>query len=140
MAAGFPGKGDPKAWVRATKYFNDGIDYAAKKKYKEAIRQYNQAISIYKFSPTFYANLGYALERDSNPAAGVEACKKATEVDKTFPGGWENLGNCQYDLGKYSDSRDSFNEALKCDLKPSKRNELLDVVQKLTEIIDKGGK
>ena len=135
QAPGFPGKGDIKNWTKATKFFNDGIDASASKKYPEAIKLYNQAIAIYPYSPTFYANLGFALERNSDAKGGVEACKKAIALQKDFGGAWENLGNCQFDLGLLKDSKDSFNEALKCELPVSKRDELLKVVDVLTKKI-----
>lgn len=138
MAPGFPGQGDPNAWKKATKFFNDGIDASSAKKYAEAVKLYKQAIATYPYDSNFYANLGFALERNGDPAAGVEACKKAIALSKDFGGAWENLGNCQYDLGKLKESRDAFNQALNCDLSPSKRNELLNVVSVLSKKIAGG--
>ncbi|HEY9759348.1 MAG TPA: tetratricopeptide repeat protein [Oculatellaceae cyanobacterium] len=141
MAPGFPGKGDSKDWTKATKFYNDGIDRASAKDYKEAIKLYNQAIEVYPYDPMFYANLGFALERNSQPKEGVDACKKAISLQKDFGGAWENLGNCQYDLGDLKGSLDSFNQALKCDLPMPKRTELLKVVDVLTKkIAETGGK
>jgi tetratricopeptide (TPR) repeat protein len=141
MAPGFPGKGDVKDWTKATKFFNQGIDHASSKDYKAAIKSYNQAIDAYSYDPMFFANLGFALERNSQPKEGVDACKKAIDLQKDFGGAWENLGNCQYDLGDLQGSRDSFNHALQCELSIPKRNELLHVVEVLTKkIAESGGK
>jgi tetratricopeptide (TPR) repeat protein len=137
MAPGFPGQGDANDWKKATKFFNLGIDASGAGKFPEAIKLYNQAIGIYPYDFIYYANLGYALERNSKPAEGVIACKKAIQLQKDFGGAWENLGNCEYDLGHYKESRDAFNHALKCELTVRKRDELIKVVQKLTEQIDK---
>ncbi len=139
-AAGFPGKGDIKIWTKATVPFNAGIDLSSSKKYKEAVAKYREAIKIYPYAPTFYANMAFALERGGDPAAGVEACKKAIELDKGMGGAYENMGNCLYDLGKYSESRDAFSKALSCELTMTKRNELIEVINKLNTIIKTAGK
>ena len=139
-APGFPGKGKREDWQKATESFNQGIDLAASKKYPDAIKKYNAAIAKYPYSPVFYTNLGFALERTSDPKAGEAACRKAIALDKEFGGAWENLGNCLFDQGKLTESREAFEGALKCELKLSKRNELLSVVDKLNDMIKKGGK
>jgi tetratricopeptide (TPR) repeat protein len=135
-APGFPGQGDANDWKKATKFFNLGIDASGAGKFAEAIKSYNQAIQIYPYDPMFYANLGYALERNNKPADGVTACKKAIQLQKDFGGAWENLGNCEFDLGHLKESRDAFNHALKCELTVRKRDELIKVVQTLTDKID----
>jgi tetratricopeptide (TPR) repeat protein len=135
MAPGFPGKGDAKNWTKATKFFNDGIDCSSSKKYAQAIKLYNQAIATYPYDPMFYANLGFALERNGDPKAGGDACKKALDLQKDFGGAWENLGNCQYDLGDLQGSKESFEQAVKCELPLPKRNELLNVIEVLKKKI-----
>ncbi len=137
MAPGFPGQGEAKDWTKATKFYNEGIDASGAKKYAEAVKLYNQAIAIYPYDANFYANLGFALERTNNAAAGVTACKKSVQLQKDFGGAWENLGNCEYDLNHLKESRDAFNQALKCELTPRKREELINVVQQLTKQIEK---
>jgi tetratricopeptide (TPR) repeat protein len=139
-APGFPGKGKKEDWQKATVLFNEGIDLAKAKKYPEAIKKYNAAIAKYAFDPVMYANLGFALERNSDPKAGEAACRKGVALDKEFGGAWENLGNCLYDQGKLTESRDAFEGALKCELKLTKRNELLKVVDILNDKIKKGTK
>jgi tetratricopeptide (TPR) repeat protein len=137
MAPGFPGQGDANDWKKATKFFNAGIDASGKGKFADAVKLYNQAIGIYPYSPTFYANLGYALERSNKPKEGVTACNKAIQLQKDFGGAWENLGNCEFDLGHLKESREAFNHALKCELTVRKRDELIKVVQTLTDKIEK---
>ena len=139
-APGFPGKGKKDDWQKATVLFNEGIDLAAAKKYPEAIKKYNAAIAKYAYDPVMFANLGFALEKTSEPKAGEAACRKAIALDKEFGGAWENLGNCLYDQGKLEESRDAFNGALKCELKLTKRNELLHVVDVLNDQIKKAHK
>src|SRR5271155_3003625 len=134
-APGFPGKGDIKAWTRATVLFNQAIDLSSSRKFKEAVAKYQEAIKIYPYDPTFYANMAFSLERSGDPAAGVEASKKAIALQKDHYGAYENMGNCLYDLGKYSESRDAFNKALGCEMPMSKHDELIQVVNKLTTII-----
>lgn len=137
MAPGFPGQGDANNWKKSTKFFNLGIDASGAGKFPEAIKLYNQAIGIYPYDFMYYANLGYALWRNSKPADGAAASKKAIQLQKDFGGAWENLGNCEYDLGHYKESREAFNNALKCELTVRKRDELIKVVQQLTELIDR---
>lgn len=138
-APGFPGKGNHADWQKATRIYNQGIDYSAAKDYPNAIKKYREAIAIYAYDPMFYTNLGFALERAADPKAGEEACRKALALDKEQWGAWENLGNCLYDQNKLTESRDAFNKALDCELPLSKRNEFLKVIGILTDKIKASG-
>jgi tetratricopeptide (TPR) repeat protein len=138
-APGFPGKGKIADWKKATVLFNEGIDCSRSKDYKGAVKKYQAAIAVYPFDPNFFANMGFAYERCNDPKSGEAACRKAIALDKQFGGGYENLGNCLYDQNRLVESKAAFNQAIGCELKLSKRNELLKVIDTLNDEIKKHG-
>jgi tetratricopeptide (TPR) repeat protein len=138
-APGFPGKGKIADWKKATVLFNQGIDCSRSKDYKGAIKKYQAAIAVYPFDPNFFANMGFAYERCSDPKSGEAACRKAVALDKQFGGGYENLGNCLYDQNRLTESKAAFNQAVQCELPLTKRNELLKVIDTLDVEITKHG-
>ena len=45
----------------------------------------------------------------------LEAFEKALEKDRDFAAAWFGKGNVLYDLGKYSEARDAYDEGLRLD-------------------------
>ncbi len=77
----FPGKGEKKDWARATRVYDQAIAARKKNQTADAVRLYEEAISIYPYDGDFYYNLAihYARDKKNYPKA-EELIGKAVEL------------------------------------------------------------
>ena len=93
--------------------FIDGLHYLEKLDYENAIKFYKDHSNSYPDNLTFLNNLGVAYKVGDDRYAAIKNYKKAIEKNKYYYIGWYNLGAVHYELKKYSEAIDYFDEALK---------------------------
>ncbi|HEY9784672.1 MAG TPA: tetratricopeptide repeat protein [Candidatus Obscuribacterales bacterium] len=132
QGSAFPGTGNKEDWLKANGYFNVGTQLFQAKKFKEAVPKYEEAIKIYPHDFHYHYSLGMAQKKSGNLNAAIDAFKAAIEINGKDWKTWKAMSNSLYQLGRYSEARDSFAKTLEC--KPP-ANEVTEI-QKLIANID----
>jgi tetratricopeptide (TPR) repeat protein len=100
----------------AEKYFEQGLTYANKGDYVEAIESYKKVIELKPDYADAYYNLGLTYYNQGDYAEAIVSYKKAIELNPNFVLAYFNLGSAYDDNGDYAKAIASYKKAI--ELKP----------------------
>lgn len=104
---------DRALWMKANGAYDSGNQLMGRKRYKEAIAKYKEAIAVWPGDWNYHYNLALALKHSGNGPEAVTAFRKVLELNSTNWKCWKALGNTQWRLGQFADAKASFENALK---------------------------
>jgi tetratricopeptide (TPR) repeat protein len=125
FAGDFPGIGDPSAWSDALPYYNRGNRYLSQQRYEDAVRDFQEAVSKYKYDADFYVNLGVALRKIEDYKGAEQAFKSALKLKPKDWMAWSNLGNAYLKQDRLKDTISAFEQALKCNPPAAEKTAML---------------
>jgi len=108
----FPGKGTIDAWEKASEIALAAYNLAKQGKRAEALKQYQQAISVYPYAACDYHDCGYECHKLGDNKTAVQYLKKAIEMAPDFELAWLTLGNTYEDLKDYPAAEHAFKKAV----------------------------
>lgn len=78
----------------------------------QALRDINRAIDLNPAEPLYYVERAVVLYRGGEPEAAIEACRKALELNASFPEAHRIRGICLRDLGRKAEAREQLQKAI----------------------------
>jgi len=86
---------------RAEGYFNEGITYQNKGKYKEAAEYYQKAVAIDEGYAEAHSNLGYAYRKQGEFDKAIVSYKHAIELKPDLAEAHEYIGEAYAEMGEF---------------------------------------
>jgi tetratricopeptide (TPR) repeat protein len=132
--AEFPGKGNKKDWVRASKLYDQALSQRKRGNIDRAVTMYEEAIKIYPYDADFYLNLAIHYSRDKkNYERAEELVKKAIELKPdAYAFQWE-LAATYLAQGKLDAGKEVLNKAKSLKKTPEQETELNETLKKIDE-------
>ena len=96
----------------AGKFYNLGEDYAKKKEWGNALKNYTRAIELNPNNPVYYFARGNAKYDLGEYRAAIDDYNKAISLDPNNSATYNNRGNAKSNLGEHPAAIDDFNKAL----------------------------
>jgi tetratricopeptide (TPR) repeat protein len=96
-----------EAWLEAGKVFLE------RKGYEEALRAYNEVISLDDKDAVAYAGKSRTLSKLKRYQEALAASQRSIELDANMPLAWENKGDALYNLKKYQEGLAACEEAIR---------------------------
>lgn len=114
MAGDFPGKGDRSAWGDALPHYNLGNRYLEKKRYDDAVEEYQKAIDLYDQDADFHLNMGVAYRKSEDFDLAEQCFRRAIAINDKDWMAWSDLANSLLKQNKLKECADTFKQCLKC--------------------------
>lgn len=89
-----------------------GVAYYRKKDFKEAVRNYEQALKYNKFDPVVYNNLGSVYFDMQRYNDALNRYMEAVRLKPDYADAFMNIGSCYGVAGKYDEAINYFQKAL----------------------------
>jgi tetratricopeptide (TPR) repeat protein len=86
---------------RANVYFNEGENFQEQERYKDAAKQYEEAIKIDKKYAEAHSNLGYCYRKQGLFKRAVKSYKTAIKLDPKLAEAHEYIGEAYAEMGKF---------------------------------------
>lgn len=109
----FPGKGSFESFNRSLIDANQGRKLMKQGRYKEALKFYDKAISIYSLDAGMHSNRATILGHLNRPAEAVVEMKKATALAPDWSDGFNNLADKQKAIKDFRGAEESCREAMR---------------------------
>lgn len=135
-ASKFPGKGNKKDWVKATRTYDQAIALRKKNDIDGAIKLYEEAIKIYPYDGDLYLNLAVHCARDKkNFARAEELINKAVELNPdNYELQWERAV-ILIDQNKVAEAKVVLEQAQKLKKTDDQAKELANVLKQVNEAL-----
>ncbi len=95
----------------AVQPFNDGLVKSQKGDYKDAVADFEKALTFDKDYRIYY-QLGFAQMKLNNSDEAIKNFEHSIKADPKFDASYNNLGNVYYSQGKYQDAINNFQKVL----------------------------
>lgn len=92
-------------------FFNQGLDFAGKNQFPEAIDAFQKALAKDPEQPNIWANLGDAQSKTNQIDKAIESFQKAIALKPDDPGLHQNLGVIYGKAGKTTEATEEFKKA-----------------------------
>ncbi|WP_027185036.1 LysM peptidoglycan-binding domain-containing protein [Desulfovibrio inopinatus] len=102
-----------KANMTAVDYYAKGNDLGLKKKYDEAIKQFDKAITLDPKNPTYFASRGHAHYYRRNYKKAIVDYTDAIQLDDTFALAYSMRGLSYTRTGNYKQAIGDYDKAIK---------------------------
>lgn len=89
----FSGKGNEASYKKALIPANSGAKLLKQGKFKEALEQYDKAISIYPYDAGVHSNRGIVLSGVSKHSEAIKEFRKVIELEPSWADGYNNLAD-----------------------------------------------
>lgn len=96
----------------AEKFKAQGNALFKEKKYEEAIKQYNKAITLDPENASYYSNRAAAWSLKGNHDSALADANKCIQKDPNFVKGYSRKGKAYFDMGKMAEAEESYKEGL----------------------------
>ena len=96
----------------ATFYFNRGNALAMSGRAREAISDYERALSLRPGDPVVLNNLGNVLQQDGQVQRAIEVYRQTLSIRPDYAGPWSNLGKALEDLGELEQAIEAYRKAI----------------------------
>lgn len=113
MAGDFPGKGDRSAWSDALPHYNLGNRYLEKKRYDDAVEEYQKAIDLYDQDADFHLNMGVAYRKSEDFDLAEQCFRRAIAINDKDWMAWSDLANSLLKQNKLKECANTFKQCLK---------------------------
>lgn len=132
--AEFPGKGEKKEWMRATRIYDQALSQRKRGNVERAIKMYEEAISIYPYDADFYYNLAIHYNRDKKDYKHAEELmQKAVELKpQSFSMNWEYAA-ALLAQGKIDQAKPVLEKAKSLKKTSEQETELADTMKKIAD-------
>jgi len=89
-----------------------GNDHFRAKKFREAIKEYSEAIKRDPTNSKFYSNRAAAYHKCAEFGPAMDDCLKATEIDSSNVKAWGRMGDIHFFLKEYHKAQDCFKRGI----------------------------
>lgn len=89
-----------------------GNDHFRNKNFREAIKEYSEAIARDPKNSKFYSNRAAAYQKCAEFGPAMDDCLKAVDLDETNVKAWGRMGDIHFFLKEYHKSQDAYKKGI----------------------------